>query len=172
MASAEVAPGGGSVAATAVAMAAGLVTMTARLSQDAWREAAGAAAQAEALRTRVTAQIDLNVEAYLEAVAALGGQDDHEIARALERAAEVPLRIAGAASDVAELAALVAENGRPSLRVDAATAALLAEAGARAAAAIVEVNLATTADDQRVAAAQAFAAASRSAAERALASVA
>ena len=88
-----------------------------------------------------------------------------------DRAAEIPLRIARAASDVSELAALVAEEGQPSLRVDAATAALLAEAGARAAAAIVEVNLTTTADDERVAVARQLADASGSAAERALASV-
>ena len=49
------------------------------------------------------------------------------------RAAEVPLRIAEAAADVSELAALAAAEGKPALRPDAAAAATLAEAAVRAA---------------------------------------
>lgn len=170
--SSEVAPGGGSVAAVAVAMAAGLVTMAARLSRSQWRDGAGAAAQAETLRRRVTPLVDLNVEAYVEAVATLRGRgDDDAIGRALDRAAEVPLEIGRAAADVGALAALVAEEGEPSLRPDVATAALLSHAAARTAATLVEVNLATVEGDDRVAAAQEFAAAAESAAKQALATV-
>jgi formiminotetrahydrofolate cyclodeaminase len=179
IASSEVAPGGGSVAAVAVAMAAGLVTMAARLSRTHWREAAGAAAQAETLRHRVTPLVELNVEAYLEAVSILRDRDDSapqerddEIGRALDRAAEVPLEIGRAAADVSALAALVAEQGEPSLRADVAAAALLSQAAARTAAALVEVNLTTTEGDARLVAAREFAAAAEQGAGQALASVA
>ena len=53
--------------------------------------------------------------------------------------------------DVAALAAVVAERGEQALRADAVAAALLAEAAARAAATLVEVNLGTTSSDERVA---------------------
>jgi formiminotetrahydrofolate cyclodeaminase len=170
--SAEVAPGGGSVAAVAVAMAAGLVTMAARLSREQWREGAGAAAQAETLRQRVTALVDLNVQAYVDAVSTLrGSSDDHEIGVALDRAAEIPLEIGRAAADVGALAALVADQGEPSVRADVATAALLSQAAARTAATLVEVNLGTTEDDDRVAAAREFAEAAEAAATQTLAAV-
>jgi formiminotetrahydrofolate cyclodeaminase len=170
--SAEVAPGGGSVAAVAVAMAAGLVTMAARLSRNGWQDAAGAAAQAETLRLRVTPLVELNVEAYTDAVAKLRApSDDDEIGRALDRAAEIPLEIARAAADVGALAVLVAEQGEPSVRADVASAALLTQAAARTAATLVEVNLTTTEGDDRIAAVQAFAAAAEAAAKQALAAV-
>jgi hypothetical protein len=50
-------PGGGSVAAIAVALSASLVAMTARLSHDTWDEAGGAIAQAHTLRLRVALPI-------------------------------------------------------------------------------------------------------------------
>jgi formiminotetrahydrofolate cyclodeaminase len=170
--SSEVAPGGGSVAAVAVAMAAGLVTMAARLSRNGWQDAAGAAAQAETLRQRVTPLVEVNVEAYTEAVAKLRSPgDDNEIGRALDRAAEVPLEIARAAADVGALAVLVAEQGEPSVRADVATAALLTQAAARTAATLVEVNLSTTEGDDRILAARQFAAAAEEAAQQAVAAV-
>jgi formiminotetrahydrofolate cyclodeaminase len=180
VASSDLLPGGGFVSAIAVAMAAGLVAMVARLSSPAWPEAKGALAQAEALRTRVTPLAELNAEAYASAVATLregGGESDPDrrdfsIAEALEKAAGVPLKIGEAASDVAALAALLVERGEPSLRADAAAAALLAQAGARAAATLVEVNLATTPSDERVTRARALAEAATAASERALAAVA
>jgi formiminotetrahydrofolate cyclodeaminase len=179
VASSDLAPGAGFVAAIAVSMAAGLVAMAARLSRDHWPEAGGAVAQAEALRLRVAPLAELNAEAYVNAVAALrekgSGEPearDEAIARALSRAAGIPLQIAEAASDVSALAAAVAEHGEPNLRADAATAALLSEAGARAAATLVEINLATTSDDERVARARELVAAAATAREQALAAVA
>jgi formiminotetrahydrofolate cyclodeaminase len=47
------APGGGSVAAIAGALAASLVAMAARFSREDWKDAAGVVAQAEALRIRL-----------------------------------------------------------------------------------------------------------------------
>jgi methenyltetrahydrofolate cyclohydrolase len=180
VASPDLAPGGGFIAAIAVSMAAGLVAMAARRSRDHWPEAGGAVAQADALRLRVAPLAQLNAEAYVNAVAALRQENsdaepearDEAIARALSRAAGIPLQICEAASDVSTLAAAVAEHGEPNLRADAATAALLSEAGARAAATLVEINLATTSEDERVTRARELVAAASSACERALAAVA
>jgi hypothetical protein len=56
-------------------------------------------------------------------------------------AAEPPLRIAEAAAETAELAAALAVTGKASLVDDAMTGALLAEAAARAAARLAEMDL-------------------------------
>jgi methenyltetrahydrofolate cyclohydrolase len=168
-------PGGGSVAAIAVAMAAGLVSMAARFSREHWEDAPGAAAQAEALRARVAPLARADAIAYEKALEALRlPKDGHSEARdqalgeALERAASVPLEIAAVGADVAMLAADVAEAGNPNLCGDAAAGAALAEAGTRAAAKLVAVNLGTMREDERVVAAKAFVEAARRAAKRAL----
>ena len=75
-------------------------------------------------------------------------QRDFALGVALLQAAEVPLRIAEAAADVAELAALAAAEGAPHLRPDATAAAALAEAATRAAAHLVEINLAIVPGDR------------------------
>ena len=164
-------PGAGYCAALALEMAAGLVTMAARVSRAEWGEARGAAAQATTLRERVAPLAERNVEAYRDAVTLLSaaeskGRDD-ELRDALARAAGVPLEIAEIAVDVASLAAVVAERGDQALRADAVSAALLAEAAARAAATLVEVNLGTTSSDERVARAGDLAGSASAAAERA-----
>jgi methenyltetrahydrofolate cyclohydrolase len=151
------APGGGSVAAIAGALAASLVAMGARFS-DQWGEAAGAVAQAEALRARLLPLADEDAVAYENFLLARRMSREVEpevrdaaIGDALSRAADVPLAIAGAAHDVASLAADLADRGNPNLRGDAATAALLAEAATRSAANLVEINLATHEGDERIA---------------------
>lgn len=169
-------PGGGSVAALAAAMAAALVSMVARASRDAWPEAAGVAAQAGALRRRLAELAEIDAEAYEEALVAL------QLPRALEpevrnatigltlgRAADVPLAIAEAAADVAELGALTAEEADPNLRGDAVAAAVIGESAARAAANLVRVNLTTTEGDERVVLAGTLAQTAADAASRALA---
>jgi methenyltetrahydrofolate cyclohydrolase len=185
LASPEPAPGSGFVAAVAVSMAASLVAMAARLSRSEWTEARGAAAQAQSLRSRVTPLAETNARAYIEAVDALRqpaspaqprrpGEEtrDEALARKLAKAADVPVQIGRAGADVAALAAAVAENGNPGLRPDVAVAAALALAGARGAATLVEVNLATTPEDERVAQARGYVEDAAAALERALAAVA
>ena len=87
------------------------------------------------------------------------------MAAALSAACTVPMEVAEIGAEVAAVAAAVAAGGNPNVRGDAITAALLAAAGARAAAALVRINL-TGAEDGRPARAEQLAAeAARLAAE-------
>jgi formiminotetrahydrofolate cyclodeaminase len=164
---------GGSAAALVGAMAASLVRLVADRAPE-WPEAAGVAAQAGALRARLVQLAADDVRAFaaameaLEAASGAGGSRDHLLGLALERAADVPLAIAAATADVAELAAAAAHRGRPQLRPDATTAALLAEAACRSTVRLVEVNLATIDDDPRTTEARALGAAAADAGRRAL----
>jgi methenyltetrahydrofolate cyclohydrolase len=151
------APGGGSVAAVVTTLAAALAAMVARFSREHWDGAGGAVAQAESLRLRAAPLVQEDAEAYEAVLTAMRMPQDLEaevrntlIGDTLSRAADVPLRIAATASDVAELGATLAEEGNPNLRGDAVAAALLAEAATRAAANLVRVNLATTETDERI----------------------
>jgi formiminotetrahydrofolate cyclodeaminase len=173
-------PGAGAGAGMVVALAAGLIEAVAQRSTDGWDEARGATAQAAALRRRGVRLAGENAEAHIAARAALAsasadkGDRDREIAdiglgAALALAAELPLRIAEAAVDVAELGALAAKRGVHDARADASSASLLAAGAAAAAAHLVEINLATQADDARIARARELVALARSASERALA---
>ena len=169
-------PGSGSAAAIVVAMAAGLVAKVARASRGYWDEAGGVIGQAESFRARVAPLAQADAVAYEEALSALRGREelaeryrDQQLRAALERSAEIPLRIAEAGCDLAGLAALLVENGNPEVRVDAAAAAILAESGARVAAQLVGTNLGATADDPRVRHVESLVEAAADASERALA---
>jgi formiminotetrahydrofolate cyclodeaminase len=163
----EPGPGGGSVAALTLAQAAALVTMVSRRSRGSWSGAAGAGAQARALRRRAIDLVESDAEAWADALAALESPD-RALEEKLGRAAEVPLQIGDLAADVASLAALVAERCEGTYRGDAATAALLAHASARAAEKLVAINLAIGPSDDRRERASAAAAAAAAAAARAL----
>lgn len=167
---------GGTAAATAAAMAAALVVMVARGSAD-WADGAGIASQARKLRSRLTTLGDADADAYERVLVTMRDrsgapeQRDFALGEALVRAAEVPLEIAEVAADVAELAALAAAEGSPQLRPDATAAAILAEAAARAATHLVEINLATVSGDRHTQRAELLAAAAATARARALGSV-
>lgn len=142
---------GGSAAALSAALAAALVTMTARVSRS-WEAAPGVAAQARALRHRLVTLAHDDAEAFAAATAALATGEERgrtPLGVVLARAADAPLAIARAAADVAELAALAAEGSTPAVRPDAIAAAALAEAAATVAAHLVEVNLSTLPGDER-----------------------
>jgi formiminotetrahydrofolate cyclodeaminase len=163
LATEDPAPAGGSVAALVVAMAAALIAKVARASPS-WSDAGAAAAQAERLRKRTAPLAQSDADAYEEALAALHLPAQLEpqvrnmaIGQVLARAVEIPLVIAEAGADAATLAAVAAERGSLDRRGDAVAAAVLAEAGARAAAQLVAVNLVVTPDDERVQRARALA---------------
>jgi formiminotetrahydrofolate cyclodeaminase len=156
VASHETAPGGGASAAVAVALVAGLSGMTARLSADHLADATGPAERADRLRRRVAPLAQEDATAYGRVLAAYRNQDDgtpgirqERIRAALSGATDVPLAIAETGTEVAEVAARLARGGNPNLRGDAA--ALLAKAGVRAAAVLVEINtMAGETSDDRV----------------------
>jgi formiminotetrahydrofolate cyclodeaminase len=164
IASAEPAPASGSVAAVAVAMAAGLVAMAARLAHE-WPKASEVVERAEELRSKMATVALADADAYAKVIEALRLPADSpsraaELAAALSGAADVPLAVAEAGAEVAVLAALVAQEGNERLRGDANIAAELAAAGARGAAELVTINLAGL-DDPRVQRAKDLAAATR-----------
>jgi len=161
-------PAGGSAAALAATMAAGLVRLVARVSHD-WSDAPGVAAQASALGDRSLALADDDHRVYTRAMAELAAPGrDATLGAALRRAAEVPLHIAETAADVTMLAALAAREGSETVRADAWAAAALAEAATASAARLVHVNLATRPDDDLTTRADAAARAAASAREAAL----
>lgn len=151
------APGGGSVAAFTTEMAASLAAMAARFASGHWGGAAGALAQAEALRHRAAPLAEEDAVAYENVLTAMRMPKDLEpevrntlIGETLSRAADVPLEITECAADVAALAAEIALSGNPNLRGDAAAASALAAAAAQVAANLVEINLGTTEADERI----------------------
>ncbi len=153
---AEPAPAGGSVAAAAVAFAASLCVMAARLSTSQIEDASELAVSAERFRDRAASLCQADAAAYglvIEASRLPREPDpadrERRIAAALSVATDVPLEVVQIASRVAELAARLAEEGNPNLCGDAVTAALLAESGARAAGALVLINLRGADDDDR-----------------------
>ena len=147
LAAAEPTPGGGGAAALTGALAAGLVAMAARFSVRQLPEAAELAARADQLRQRSTELMERDAVAYRLVIAAyrLPGEDNGirsaQIRRALDGAAAVPLEIAEVAAEVASLAVPAGTRGNPNLRGDAVTAGCLAEAAARAAAGLVDINV-------------------------------
>ena len=144
------APGGGGAAAVTCALAAGLVAMAARFSDAQLPGAADVARQADRLRERAAGLADQDAAAYQAVLDAYrlprdggeGSERRRRIEAALRGAAAVPLEIAEIAAQVAGLAAHVAAAGNPNLRGDTVTAARLAEAAARSAAALVDINVA------------------------------
>jgi formiminotetrahydrofolate cyclodeaminase len=141
------APGGGAAAAVTGALAAGLVAMAAQFSEAQLPAAADIARRADQLRGRAAGLADQDAAAYGAVLDAYqlpregdGSERRERIAAALHGAAVVPLEIAEIAAQVAELAADVA-GGNPNLRGDTLAAAHLAEASARSAAALVDINV-------------------------------
>jgi methenyltetrahydrofolate cyclohydrolase len=155
----EPAPGGGIAAAWAGAIAAALVEMAAAVvlarSGPADERIAALRSRATGLRARQLELAEEDMRSYQPVLDALGLErgDPARAARlqaALSAAAEVPLAIAAAAAEVAELAADVAQAGSRQLVGDATAAAVLAEASTRAAVRLVELNLAHDPEDGRL----------------------
>jgi formiminotetrahydrofolate cyclodeaminase len=122
------APASGSVAAFACALAAALVELVARFSEDD-----AALARALELRARLLVLADDDAAAYADFMRT---RSDDDRARTIA----VPLAVAEAATETAEIAERLAEHGRPSTAGDALVAAELARAAARSATLLVELN--------------------------------
>ena len=175
VASREPAPGGSATAAVAVALSAALSAMAARFSTEHLADADELASRADGLRAEVVLLARADAAAYGHVLDAQRAPRDDEEARrrrireALTEAADAPLSVAGIGAEVAGLSARLAEEGNPNLRGDAVTAAVLAGAGVRAVAALVEINVSAGGDDggrlSRAARLQATAVAAQEAAE-------
>jgi formiminotetrahydrofolate cyclodeaminase len=149
------APGGGSVAAVSVALAAGLAGMAARLSTGQLAGAAELADRADALRKGVAPLATADAESYGRVLDAyrdpVSETRTSRVRDALSGAADVPLAVAEIGNEVAGIVARLADEGNPNLKGDAITAVLLASAGVRAAATLAEINLsAANIDDGRL----------------------
>jgi formiminotetrahydrofolate cyclodeaminase len=151
------APGGGSVAAVAASLAAGLTAMAARFAPEDWERRAEVVGRAEELRARLEPLADADAAAYAAFMA------DRSAAK-LERTVAIPYEIAALAAELAGLAALVVEDGNPNVRGDAAAGADLAAAAASICARLVAIN---AGGDPRVEETRALAAAAAAAALRA-----
>ena len=142
-------PGGGSVAALAVTLAAGLCVMTAGLSARHLPQAQQLAGQARQLRDLAAPLPQADADAYGAVLTAIRTGEESAIQAALSDACAVPMQVAEIGAGAAAIAAEIAAGGNPAVRGDAITAAQLAAAAARSAAALVRINLAGAAGDSR-----------------------
>jgi methenyltetrahydrofolate cyclohydrolase len=145
------APGAGCASAWTGSLAAALTEMVARFVHDA-----GAAARAAECRVELLAAGERELSSYQPVFAAsrLPAGDPARKQRlddALSEASEPPFAIAQASAEVAELAASIAAKSKKAVAGDAIAATVLAEASSRAAARLVEINLAGRGNDLRLA---------------------
>jgi len=155
LASSAPTPGGGSAAALMGAMGAALVAMVCSLTigrrdyESVEAEMRRALAEAEALRQRLTAMSEADVQAFDALMAAYKlprTSDEDKMARdrviqdALKQATDVPLACAEACAQVIELARRVAPIGNRAVISDAGVASLAAYAALRSAALNVYIN--------------------------------
>jgi formiminotetrahydrofolate cyclodeaminase len=127
--------------------------MAARLSTGQLSDAPELADQADACRRRVAPLARADAESYGRVLEAYRDPKDRtaRVKDALSGAADVPLAVAEAGSEVVAIASRLAEEGNPNLEGDALAAVLLAGAGVHAAAALVRINLSTAnVDDDRL----------------------
>ncbi len=117
--------------------------MAARFAPDDWERRPEVVGRAEELRALVEPLADEDATAYGAYLA-----DRNDANR--ERIVAIPAALVGCAAELAALAALVAREGNPNVRGDAAAGADLAAAAAGIAARLVAVN--AKRDDPRTAA--------------------
>jgi formiminotetrahydrofolate cyclodeaminase len=155
-ASPEPTPGGGSAAALAGALGAGLVAMVCAMEKtrsgvpSERQRLDEATPRAREAGERLRRLVDEDTSAYDAVVAAYrlpkatdeqkAARND-EIARAMQRATEVPRQTARACLEVMALAAEAAAHGNPNALSDARTGAALAWAGLQGAVENVRINL-------------------------------
>lgn len=151
-------PGGGSAAAYAGAMGAGLVSMVSRLTigkknyQDVEKEMESVLESSEALRLFMEVKIQEDAEVYQQVMAAYQEPKSNPdrgklIQSATLAAAEIPLEVAQKGEQILEYALRVAEIGNKNAISDAGAAANLAATAIIVAGYNVRINLAGL-DDQ------------------------
>jgi len=161
LASGEPVPGGGSTAALAGALGAGLVSMVCNLTigkekfRDAEARMKEVLGSAEDLRLRLLDLMEADAQVYSKVIVAYRlprataeekQARSRAIQAALRAAADVPLEVARLSSKVVQLCTPAAELGNPSAISDAAVGALLAASAFEGGALNVETNLGQIAD--------------------------
>ncbi len=156
VASSSPAPGGGSVAASAGALAAALAGMVCRLSikkkkfADVREELLEVSAKADALRLKLTKLIVEDEQAFdgVMAAFAMPKSSDEQIearqaaiAESSRNATLVPMQVIECSLDAMRLARVVAEKGNPNSITDAGVAGLMAMAGVEGAGYNARINL-------------------------------
>jgi methenyltetrahydrofolate cyclohydrolase len=136
------APGGGAAAALTCAMAAALVEMATSFASAQGLESVHQ--RAHTIREQVSGLAHADGRAYgvvLEALRMEAGEErSQRLDEAVSGAIGVPMLVLELASEVAVLAADVAETGNRNLEGDALAGSLLAEAAARSAATLAQLN--------------------------------
>ena len=155
-------PGGGSAAAAAGAMAAGLAHMVAAMSRGKKayvqyeQQLSTAIARLSVLREELKSSIDADAASYDAVMKAYkearqSPDADAIINPALRQATSVPLRVAERAREVAQVAEQLKPITNPNMKSDLITAVALARAAIEGALANVEINLESLKDDGFVA---------------------
>ncbi len=165
LASPSPAPGGGTAAALSGALSAALISMVCQLTigrknyENVSAELEAILARAQARRRTLIELMEADAAAYDAVIATykLPKETEQDKAartaatqEALKRAAEVPFQIAGACADLLDMVLPVAAKGNKNAASDAGSAALLAEAGLRAALLNVQINLSAIKDEAYV----------------------
>lgn len=153
VASEDLTPSGGAVAAIVGAAGGALCEMACRhTAVDGDEGHTDLAALAESLETDRRRLLDL-ADADAAAVEAVfhGGQDEDSAEATLEHATEVPMEIAAASLEVLDRAVTVTASANPRAVPDATTGAYLAHAAVQASTATVRANLEAIDDDAFVA---------------------
>jgi formiminotetrahydrofolate cyclodeaminase len=162
VASNSAAPGGGSVAALAGALGAGLTAMVCRLTigkkryADVQSEMEGVLARVEALRTELTTLVEKDTEAFHAVMKAFSLPKETEeqreirhaaVQEATKAAAVVPLAVMELCERTLPLTQTVATKGNVNSLSDAGVAASMLYAACVGAALNVRINLGTIQDD-------------------------
>jgi len=155
------APGGGSVAALAGSLGAGLAAMVCNLTvgkkgyEEVWQEASALAERGQDLKQKLALGVDEDTEAFnrvLDAARMPKATPDQQQARgraleeAYRHAACVPMMTARLCLDVLKLASEVAARGNVNSASDAGVAGLVARAGVEGAGLNVLINLGSVKD--------------------------
>lgn len=161
LASNSPAPGGGSIAALAGTLGAGLTSMVCRLTigkkkyADVQDEIRTLLVQSEELRVQLTALIDEDTDAFTGVMNAFGlpkESDEEKAARtaaiqhAMKEAVRVPLEVMNLCVDTIGLTAAAATIGNANSITDAGVAALMIQAASKGAALNVKINLGAITD--------------------------
>jgi len=155
VASGQVTPSGGAVAAVGGAMGAALCEMVCihtAGTEEAATELSGVGDTLADRRERLLALADEDAAAVDAVGAAFESGDDDRIQAAAKRSTKVPLETAEVCLDVVEHARTVTAKGTPVAVPDAAVGALLAAAALQASVATVRANLDVIDDESFVAA--------------------